>query len=74
MFAGYYNDLQKSVTNTWQITPEVVTQYQGIANFKETRHTIWIQAQKYLENQWLQMQYYIKEEDVEMAIRDWNED
>jgi hypothetical protein len=34
MFAGYYNDLQESIANTWWITPEVVVQYQGIAKFK----------------------------------------
>jgi hypothetical protein len=74
MFEGYYNDLQESIANTWRITPEVVAQYQGIANFKVTRHTMWIQAQKDPNNQWLQLRYCIKEEDIEMAIKDWNDD
>jgi hypothetical protein len=74
MFAGYYNDLQESIANTWRITPEVVAQYQGIANFKVTRHTVWIQARKDPENQWLQLRYCVKEEDVEMAIKDWHDD
>jgi hypothetical protein len=70
MFAGYYNDLQERIANTWWITLEVVTQYQDIANFKVTRHIIWIQVRRDPEKEWLQLQYNIKEEDVEMAIKD----
>jgi hypothetical protein len=44
MFAGYYNDLQEIIANTWRIMPEVVMQYRDIANFKMTMHTVWIQA------------------------------
>jgi hypothetical protein len=44
MFAGYYNDMQESIANTWWITPEVVAQYRGIAKFKVTKNTVWIQA------------------------------
>jgi hypothetical protein len=74
MFEGYYNNLQESITNTWRITLEVVTQYQGIENFKATGNTMWIQEQKDHNNQWLQLWYCVKEEDVEMAIKDWNDD
>jgi hypothetical protein len=49
-------------------------QYQGIAKFKATRHAVWIQAQKYPEKEWLQLWYCVKEEDVEMAIKDWQDD
>jgi hypothetical protein len=44
MFSWYYNDLQESIANTWRITPKVVAQYRDIANFKVTKHTVWIQA------------------------------
>jgi len=44
MFAGYYNDMQEIIANTWWITPEVVAQYRGIAKFKVTKNTVWIQA------------------------------
>jgi hypothetical protein len=74
MFAGYYKDLQERIANTWRITPEVVTQYQGITKFKETRHIIWIQAWKELENEWLQLRYCVKEEDIEMVIKDWHDE
>jgi hypothetical protein len=35
---------------------------------------MWIQVQKYLDNQWLQLRYCIKEVDIEMAIKDWEDD
>jgi hypothetical protein len=73
IFEGYHNDLQESITNTWRVTPEAITQYQGIANFKATRHAMWIQAWKYPDNQWLQLRYCIKEVDIEMAIKDWDD-
>jgi len=52
----------------------VVVQYQGIAKFKVTKHAVWIQAWKHPENEWIQLRFYIKEEDVEMAIEDWHDD
>jgi hypothetical protein len=74
MFTGYYNDLHENITKTWWITPEVVTQYQGITNFKVTRYKVWIQERKDPENEWLQLRYYVKEEDIEMTIKDWHDD
>jgi hypothetical protein len=35
-FSRYLSDIQDNIANTWRITLEVVTQYQGIANFKAT--------------------------------------
>jgi hypothetical protein len=74
MFTGYYNKLHENITNTWWITPEVVAQYQGITNLKVTRYTVWIQECKDPENEWLQLRYCVKEEDIEMAIKDWHDD
>jgi hypothetical protein len=54
--------------------PEVVTQYQDISNFKETRDTLWIQARNDPGKEWLQLQYCVKEEDIEMTIKDWKDD
>jgi hypothetical protein len=54
-FAWYFNDIQESITNTWRITPEVVAQYQGIANFRATHHTMWIQAHRDPTKEWLQL-------------------
>jgi hypothetical protein len=35
---------------------------------------MWIHAQKDLDNQWIQMHYCIKEANIEMAIKDWDDD
>jgi hypothetical protein len=35
---------------------------------------MWIQAWKDPDNQWLQLRYCIKEADIEMAIKDWDDD
>jgi hypothetical protein len=71
MFIGYYNDMQENIANIWRVTLEVVAQYQGIAKFKETGHVVLIQEQKDIEKEWLQLQYCVKEEDIEIAIKDW---
>jgi hypothetical protein len=74
IFEGYLCDLQDTIANTWRITPEVVAHYQGIANFKATRHAMWIQARKDPDNQWLQLCYCIMEGDIQMAIKDWEDE
>jgi hypothetical protein len=74
IFEGYLHDLQETIANLWRITPQVVAYYQGIANFKATRHAMWIQAQKDPNKKWLQMHYCITEGDIEMAIKDWEDD
>jgi hypothetical protein len=73
IFKVYLCDLQDTITNTWRITPEVVALYQGITNFKATRHAMWIQARKDPDKQWLQLGYYIMEGDIQMAIKDWED-
>jgi hypothetical protein len=35
-FARYPSDIQDNIANTWRITLEVVVQYQGVANFRDT--------------------------------------
>ena len=36
IFEGYIRDLKEAISNMWRITPQVVTQYQDITNFKAT--------------------------------------
>jgi hypothetical protein len=67
-FAWYLNDIQDNIANTWRITLEVVTQYQGIANFRATCHNMWIQACRDPTKEWLQLHFCIKAEEVEMAM------
>jgi hypothetical protein len=73
-FARYLSDIQDNIANTWRITPEVVAQYQGIANFRATRHNMWIQAHRDPEKEWLQLRFCINAEEVEMEMRDWQDD
>jgi hypothetical protein len=35
-FSRYLSDIQDNIANTWRMPPEVITQHQGIANFKAT--------------------------------------
>jgi hypothetical protein len=74
VFEGYLRDLQEAISNMWRITPQVVAQYRDIANFKATRHAMWIQVWKDPNKQWLQMRYCIMEGDIDMAIKDWEDD
>jgi hypothetical protein len=69
-FARYFNEIQKSVMNTWRITPGVVLQYREIANFRATRHNMWIQAYMDPRKEWLQLRYCVTEEDIEISTRD----
>jgi hypothetical protein len=38
----YIQEMQEKIADTWRILPEVVKENEGIANFKESRHNIWI--------------------------------
>jgi hypothetical protein len=74
IFEGYLCDLQEDISNMWRITPHAVTRYRDIANFKATRHTIWIQVRKDPDKQWLQMRYCITEGDIDLVIKDWEDE
>jgi hypothetical protein len=74
VFEGYLHDLQEAISNMWRITPHLVAQYQDIANFKATRHAMWIQAWKDPNKKWLQMCYCITEGDIDMVIKYWEDD
>ena len=52
----------------------MVTEFREIANFKETRQNMWIQACRDPGKDWLQLRYYVTEEDIEMAMRNWHDD
>jgi hypothetical protein len=36
VFEGYLHNMQEAISNMWRITPQDVTQYRYIANFKGT--------------------------------------
>jgi hypothetical protein len=50
----------------------VVKEHEGISNFKESRHNIWIQSKRYPGKMtWLNMQYCITTEEVQWVIVEW---
>jgi hypothetical protein len=49
---------------------EVVKETEGISNFKDSRHHMWIQAIRDLKKAWLEMQYFITKEEVDWIIKD----
>jgi hypothetical protein len=69
-FSRYFSEIQDSIANSWRITPNVVSQFKYISNFKEIRHNMWIQVCKDPGKEWLKLRYYVIEEDVEMTMRD----
>jgi hypothetical protein len=73
IFEGYIHDLQDTIANLWRITSQIVAYYCDRDNFKATRHVMWIQACKDPNKQWLQLCYYIMKGDIEMAIKDWED-
>jgi hypothetical protein len=58
----------------WRITLEVVARYKDMANFKATRHTMWIQPRRDPDKQWLQMRYCITEGDIDLVIKYWEDE
>jgi hypothetical protein len=42
IFGMYLQEIQENITERWRISPEVVKENEGIENFKEYRHNIWI--------------------------------
>jgi hypothetical protein len=73
-FSKYFIEIQESIANTWRITPDVVAQYNEIANFHATRHTMWIQVHRDPHKGWLQPRYCVNGDDIEMAMWDWHDD
>lgn len=73
-FARYLSEMQESIVNSWRIMPDVIVQFKDIANFKASRHNMWIQARRDPGKEWLQLTYCVTDEDIEMAMRDWHND
>jgi hypothetical protein len=74
IFEGYLRNLKEVIANLWRITPQVVVYYRDIANFNATRHEMWIKAWKDPNKKWLQLCYFIMEGDIEMVIRNWEDE
>jgi hypothetical protein len=60
----YIQEMQEKIANTWRISPKVVKENEGMANFKESGHNTWIQAKRYPKKTWLKMHYFITAKEV----------
>jgi hypothetical protein len=70
MFAMFLEDMQQKTTNVWRIPIQVVQENEGIANFKASKHHMWIQATRDPQKKWLEMQYCASREEVEWIVKD----
>jgi hypothetical protein len=68
VFEGYLRDLQEAISKLWRITPQAITHYRDISNFKATHHVMRIQARNDPNKQCLQLCYCIMEGDIDMVI------
>jgi hypothetical protein len=73
-FARYFAEIQESIDNTWRITLDMVVQYNEIANFHATRHTMWIQVYRDPQKEWIELRCCVNEDDIEMAMQDSHDD
>jgi hypothetical protein len=67
----YLGEMQENIEDTWRISLEVVKENEGIANFKASRHNIWIEAKRDPNKTWFTMQYCITSEEVQWVIKEW---
>jgi hypothetical protein len=70
IFSMYYDEMQENIANTWRILPEVVRKNQGIADFKASRHNMWIKEKRDPMKEWLQLRYCVTAEEVQWAMKD----
>jgi hypothetical protein len=71
IFEAYLREMQEEINRAWRITPKVVTQFGGIANFWARQKSMWIQPRQDPHKQWIQMRYCITEGDIDMIIHEW---
>jgi hypothetical protein len=67
-FSRNFAEIQESITNTWRITLKVVAQFKDITKFKAFKHNMWMQERKDLEKKWLQLRYYVTEENHGLTL------
>jgi hypothetical protein len=66
--------IRQCIQDTPQISPQLVETYKPIVWFMEDHHHMYIQAKKYLREEWVKKKYRITEEDIELIMQDWDTD
>jgi hypothetical protein len=49
---------------------ETIQEFGNIANFKETCHRLWMQAKRYKAKEWLQLNYFVRKEEIQREVQD----
>jgi len=71
VFAILLEEIQQHTTNIWRIHGEVIQETEGIVNFKESQHHMWIHATRDPKKAWLEMKYCIAKEEVDWIVKYW---
>jgi hypothetical protein len=69
----YIKEMQEKIADTWRISPKVVKEHEEIANFKASRHNIWVQAIRYPKKTWLRMHYCITTKEFQWVLAKWHD-
>jgi hypothetical protein len=59
IFSMMLEEMQENISTTWRIPPEVIRENQGIADFKDSRHSMWIQTRMDPKKEWLKLRYCV---------------
>jgi hypothetical protein len=67
----FLEDMKQKIYNVWRILVEVVQGNEGIANFKASRHHLWVQDTRDPKNKWMEMRYCTSREEVEWIVKEY---
>jgi hypothetical protein len=66
----FLEDMQQKVANIWSIPIELVQENEWVANFKASRHHMWILARRDPKEKWLEMRYCTLHKEVDWIVKD----
>jgi hypothetical protein len=71
IFVRYFTEIQDLIADTWHISPETVQEFGQVANFRETRHSLWLQEKRDKAKEWLQLNYCVMTEEIQREVQEW---
>jgi hypothetical protein len=74
IFVRYFIEMQDLIADTWRITPETVQEFGQVSNFRETCHSLWMQAKGDKAKEWLQLNYCVMQEEIQREVQEWPEE
>jgi hypothetical protein len=67
-FYLYKEMIRECIQDTPRIFPQLVGAYKPIARFMADHHHMYMQAKKYLREEWIKSNYKITEEDIHLIM------